>query len=80
VSNIVNVRHITKNHVRIVTAPGYSVVVFNIADGSVEAIVAADDGSETVRLKVEAPEPGLRLGIKNIDPHMTDLIYQPKEV
>lgn len=60
------VRHITKNHITITPAKDYDVTVFNVigTTGDVEAIVAADDGSETIRLLITAPAAGQKMQIK----------------
>jgi hypothetical protein len=62
------VRHVTKDHVTITPSPDYSVTVFTISNGAVEAIVAADDGSETIRLLIAAPEPGRTMRIERDEP------------
>lgn len=73
------VRHISKDHVTIAPGKGYGVTVFNVADIGVEAIVAADDGSETIRLLVEAPGPKRTMTIKRHEPTgIIDIIYQDK--
>lgn len=60
----VTVRHVSKNVVTIVTAAGYRVTLFNLSDGKVEAVVSADDGSETIRLLVAGPSPSQTMAIK----------------
>lgn len=63
------VRHISKDHVTIAAASGYSVIIFNVVkDGAVEAVVAADDGSETIRLLIAGPETGQTMEIKTHRP------------
>lgn len=57
------VRHLTKNHVTIAPERGYSVTLFNLTGGNVEAIVTADDGSETIRLLVVGPGPDQTMSI-----------------
>jgi len=58
------VRHQTKNHVTITPERGYSVVLFNLAEGSdVEAFVASDDGEETIRLLIAGPGPHQTMSI-----------------
>lgn len=53
---IASVRHISKRHVQIRTEEGYGITVFNVkGNKDIEVIVAAHDGSETIRLKVDAP-------------------------
>ena len=60
------VRHISKDHVRITPAPGWSVVLFNVstAGAVAEAVVTSDDGSETIRLGVAAPKVGQYMNVK----------------
>ncbi len=56
IPEIASVRHVTKNHVVIVCSVGYKVAVFNISESrQAEAIITADDGSETIRLHLEGP-------------------------
>ena len=59
------VQHITKNLVVITPAKGYSVITITLADGNVEALVAADDGSETIRLLVAGPTSDQEMIIRN---------------
>lgn len=80
--NAATVRHINKDHITISPATGYSVTLFNIigTTGSVEAIVAADDGSETIRLLVAAPEAGRLMQIKKHEPTgIVDITYSDPE-
>lgn len=72
------VRHVTKDHVVIRPAPGYSVVVFNLKNGDVEAMVASDDGSETIRLLIAGPGPDQHMAIRTRD-GVVDIRYQQKE-
>jgi hypothetical protein len=62
------VRHVSKNHVTMTPGKGYSITLFNIKGGTVEAFVSADDGGETIRLLVAGPQPGQMISI------MTDRI------
>lgn len=62
------VRHINRDLITIAPAEGFSVTVFNVADAHIEALVAADDGSETIRLLVEAPGPKRTMSIKRHAP------------
>lgn len=71
------VRHITKNHVTIAPEIGYSVTVFNVADAHIEAVVASDDGTETIRLLVEAPGPDRTMAIKRHG-RIVDILYAQK--
>lgn len=70
-------RHISKNHVNIIASPGYHMVLFTLKDGNVEAVVAADDGSETIRLLVAGPSPTQHMAIKNT-PEGVDIMYAEK--
>jgi len=58
------VRHLSKDHLMISPAPGYSVTVFNLKGGNIEAIVAADDGTETIRLLVAGPTENQDLALQ----------------
>jgi hypothetical protein len=78
-SSAVTVRHISKNHVTICAAEFYSVVLFNLADGNVEAIVAADDGSETIRLLIAGPGENQTMSIKTHDTGVVDIVYAETE-
>lgn len=57
------VRHLTRDHVTIAPERGYSVTLFNLVGGNVEAIVSADDASETIRLLVVGPGPDQTMSI-----------------
>lgn len=70
-----SVKHLSKDHVRIEPGPGWSVVIFNCGSFNVEAVVTADDGSETIRLRVEPPKPGRYMNIKVLPEGGVDLIY-----
>ncbi len=71
------VRHISKDHITIAPGPGFVVTVFNIADAHVEAIVTSQDGLETHRLLIAAPDKGRSLEIKKHEPTgIVDLIYK----
>jgi hypothetical protein len=72
------VRHIDKNHVTIAPARGYRVIVFSLRDGSVEAVLASDDGSETSRLLVASPGPTQNMAIKTLDNGIVDILYSEK--
>jgi len=73
------VRHITRDHVTIAPEKGYTVIVFNLAEGNVEAIVAADDGSETIRLLVAGPGPDQTMSIKTDKSGVVDIVYTATE-
>lgn len=73
--SIASVRHLTKDHIRITPAAGYSVTVFNVHNGKIEAIVSADDGSETIRLLIEAPAPGKAVALE-VEGTVVDIIYK----
>jgi hypothetical protein len=72
------VRHVNKDHITISPAKGYSVTVFNVeGDGNIEALVTANDGSETIRLLVAAPGKGRSLKIEKHEPTgIVNLIYK----
>jgi len=61
--SIATVKHLTKNHVQITPAEGYSVILMG-KSGNLEAIVAADDGSETIRLRIEPAAAGYTMSAK----------------
>ena len=74
------VRHITRDHVHITPAKGFSVTVFSIAAAHVEAIVVSDDGFETIRLLIEAPGPTRTMTIsKHEISGDVDIIYSEKD-
>jgi hypothetical protein len=74
----VTVRHLTKDHVVIRPTSAYSVTTFISAqNGVIEAIVTANDGSETIRLLVAAPEPGRMVKVeKDEKTGDVDIIYK----
>lgn len=79
--SIAVVRHVTRDHVTIAPRDGYSVVTFNIRAGTaIEAIVTADDGSETVRLLVAGPTPDQTVSIERAKtaPNITNIYYRGK--
>lgn len=80
--SIATVRHITRDHVRITPAAGYSVVVFKTIGRDLDAIVAADDGGETIRLRIEAPGSNKLMSIEMsnecVDIHYQDNPDQPE--
>jgi hypothetical protein len=73
--NSTTVRHITKDHVVIHPADGYSAILFNLAGGNVEAVIAADDGSETIRLLILGPGPTQTMRIKTEEDGTVDIMY-----
>lgn len=76
--SIATVKHITKDHVRISPSPGYSVTLFTPHNGQIEACVTADDGSETIRLRVDAPAPGRMIGYTVGEHREVDIKYTDK--
>lgn len=73
------VRHISRDHITIAPAKGYSVTVWSVTDTDLEAFVTADDASETIRLRLELPGPGRTVAIKRHEPTgITDVIYAEK--
>ena len=77
-STSTTVRHITKNHVVITHAMGYSVVTFKLAEGNVEVIVASDDGLEAIRLLVAGPADNQTMTIGTDDDGVVDILYLEK--
>ncbi len=61
-----SVRHVSKDHIVIVPAPGWTATVFDIRGGGgpVEATVVKDDGTETIVLLIEAPGVGRKMTIE----------------
>jgi hypothetical protein len=73
------VRHLTKDHILIVPAANYYITTFNIgaAGGDVEALVACNDGSETIRLLIAGPAPDQKMSITRLDDGGVSIIYSP---
>lgn len=76
-TNAATVRHLNANHVTISPSKHYSVVMFNLTDGNVEALVAADDGDETIRLLIAGPGPNQTMSIKTDPWGVVDIVYTP---
>lgn len=76
---IATVQHISRDRVHIKPAKGFEVAIFTMPGGEIEALVTALDGSESARLKVEAPPPGRKARIKDNDDGSFDVIYQDIE-
>lgn len=74
--SIATVRHVTKDHVIITPEQGYSVIMFKGAD-AIEAIVASDDGQETIRLRVEKPKVGQKIWFKACENGAVEITYTP---
>ena len=71
------VRHISKGHITIAPGEGYSVVLFNLHDGNVEAIVTSDDGLDTHRLLIAGPAPDQNMTIETHKPTgITNILYE----
>ena len=70
--SIVNVRHIDKNTVRIDPEIGYNVTVFNKGDG-IDVMVS--NGTDTVRIKLVAPEPDQEVVIRSCDGYALEIVY-----
>jgi hypothetical protein len=77
--SIATVKHVSKNHVRIVTEQGYAVTIFNIKGSSVEAVVWKD-GEEVARLLVQAPAADERMEIVRQDERVVEIFYHKVEV
>jgi hypothetical protein len=76
-------RHVSRDHVTITPRYGYSVVVFNFSTfggAPIEAIIAAADGSETVRLLVAGPGSAQTISIETEtrcnQPDITHIYYR----
>lgn len=80
-STSTTVRHITKDHILITPAKGYSVTTFNIgAPGNdVEAFVLADDGSETIRLLIAGPAADQTMAIHTEEDGVVSIRYYSKK-
>jgi hypothetical protein len=75
------VRHLSKDHIVIAPGKGYSVTVFTlgqVAGGDVEALVAADDGSETIRLLVAGPREDQAMMLRTRADRAVSIIYTKK--
>jgi hypothetical protein len=77
-SNSITVRHIDKDHILIQPAKGYSIVLFKLANGNIEALAASDDGEETIRLLVLGPEPDQTMSILNCEDGSVEITYEDK--
>jgi hypothetical protein len=78
-STSTTVRHVTKDHVVITPAKGYSVVVFiGRVGGDAEAIITSDDGNETVRLIIDGPGLNQTMSIKTDEFGVVDIVYDRK--
>lgn len=73
------VRHVTKDHIHLAPGPSYDVTIFQLQDKGAEAVVSARDGTDTSRLKVEAPTPGRKIVIVSNDDGSFDIFYQDVE-
>jgi hypothetical protein len=62
------VRHISKNVVTICASEEYSITLFKLKDGNVEAALAANDGSETIRLLIAGPTSSQTISIETHKP------------
>jgi len=75
------VSHLTKDHVRIIPSAGWKVVIFNITTTDAEAVVIADDGSETIRLHIAPPKLGqfmtVKIGVEGAE-RGVDIVYGAK--
>lgn len=73
------VRYLSKNHIRITPAPGWQVVIFDASSVGVEAVVTADDGTETICLGIAPPtvdqKMSILIGVPGND-RGVDVLYQ----
>jgi hypothetical protein len=74
------VRHINRDHIIITPGKGYSVTVFKLGGngGDLEALVSADDGSETIRLLVAGPRADQAMVISTDDEGVVSITTKPK--
>lgn len=71
--SIVNVRHISKNIIRVEPEPGYNVVVFS---GKLpEVMVTSDKGDDTVRVRLLPPEPGQTISFVTREDRVVEIVY-----
>jgi hypothetical protein len=73
------VRHVTKDHIHLAPGPSYNVTIFQLKDQGAEAIVSARDGTETSRLKIEAPTPGRKIVLVSNEDGSFDIFYKDAE-
>ena len=67
-ANAATVRHLSKSHVVIKPAKGYTVTIFNITEGKhIEAFVVSDDGEDSFRIRLEGPDDSQGVKINHID-------------
>jgi hypothetical protein len=60
-----SVRHVSKDHIVILPAPGWSMTLFDAhGEDAIEATVVRDDGTETILLLIAAPGPGRTMSIE----------------
>ena len=71
------IRHMSKDHVTISTVRGFTVTTFTLSEGNVEAVVTADDGSETIRLLVAGPGPHQTMSISTDEHGVVHFEYEP---
>ena len=76
-SDPTTIRHISKDHIVIVPASGYSVVVWQSA-GIPEVMVSANDGSETFVLRFEPPGSDRLLATERAGDGSVHIKYEPR--
>lgn len=62
---------------RIRTHPGYEISVMINSEGA-DAFVAALDGSESVRMRLQGPRPDQRITVARNDDGSVDVLYQQR--
>ena len=74
--SIVNVRHISKNTVRVEPERGYNVVVF--LGKSPEITVASDASDETVRIQLVPPTSRQTISLRACEDRVVEIVYKDK--
>lgn len=74
--SIVNVRHLSKNIVRVEPEKGYSVTVFGGATPDI--LVSSDDGQDTVRVHLVPPGLGQTISFKAREDRVVEITYTDK--
>jgi hypothetical protein len=74
--SIVNVRHVSKNVIRVEPEDGYNVVVFGGAKP--EIMVSSDSGEDTVRVRLVPPGAGQTISFVAREGRVVEVIYTDK--
>jgi hypothetical protein len=74
--SIVNVRHVTKNIIRVEPEPGYNVIVFGGINP--EIMVSSDAGDDTVRVRLVPPGPNQAISFVARENRVIEIVYTDK--